>query len=70
MTNWVEMSKNLDSFRIWPRAFMVVYGYMLWEVTEWFMTLPEPNMAQGSFVGIVWGAAAGFFGFYVNSKTE
>lgn len=41
--------------------------YMFYRVVEWFMALPDPNMAQAGLVSVVTGAGAAWFGLYVNS---
>jgi len=58
-----------DRLRIFPRLFISIYIYMFYNVVEWFMTLPEPNMAQSGLVSIVVGAGAAWFGLYVNSSS-
>jgi len=57
----------VNRWRIIPRVMISLYGYMFWRVAEWFMTLPDPNAAQSAFVSVMIGAAATFFGLYVNS---
>ena len=57
----------IDKLRIFPRAFITVYIYMFYNVVEWFMAIPEPNMAQAGLVRVVVGAGAAWFGLYVNS---
>jgi hypothetical protein len=59
-----------DRLRIFPRAFITVYIFMFYNVTEWFMTLQEPNMAQAGLVSVITGAGAAWFGLYVNSTSE
>lgn len=57
----------IDKLRIFPRAFISVYIYVFYIVVEWFMTIPEPNMAQAGLVSVITGAGAAWFGLYVNS---
>lgn len=57
----------LNEWRVVPRLAVLMYGYVCWEVAAWFMALPDPNNAQSVFVSVVWGAAAAWFNFYVNS---
>ena len=61
---WAEV---IDAYRIWPRGLITLYGLVAAQVTWWFMTLPDPNMAQAALVSTVWGASAGWFGLYVNT---
>lgn len=57
----------LNKLRIFPRAFITVYIYMFYNVVDWFMQIPEPNMAQAGLVSVIVGAGAAWFGLYVNS---
>lgn len=57
----------VNEWRIIPRLILALYGYVFWDVINWFMTLPEPGNAQAMFVSTVVGAAPAFFGLYVNS---
>lgn len=59
--------KQLDDWRVVPRLLIALYGYTFWDVANWFMNLPNPNGAQAAFVSTIVGAAAAFFGLYVNS---
>lgn len=60
----------IDKLRLFPRAFIAVYIYMFYNVVDWFMTIPEPNMAQAGLVSVVTGAGAAWFGLYVNSGSK
>lgn len=60
----------INKWRIIPRVIVVLYGYTFWQIVEWFMALPEPSNTQAMFVSTVVGAAAAFFGFYVNSGSS
>ena len=64
---WEKWRCRFDSWRIVPRILIALYGWMCYNVAEWFMALPDPTMSQVTFVSTVWGAAAAWFGFYVNS---
>ena len=60
---------HLDRWRIIPRLLILTYMIVFYQVTAWFMSLPEPNNAQAGFVSVIVGAGAAWFGLYVNSKT-
>ena len=62
--------ETLDKWRVWPRLIISLYGLAFYETTQWFMALPDPTNAQSGFVSIMVGAGAGFFGIYVNGKTN
>jgi len=59
--------ETLDRWRIIPRLLVALYGLAFWRMSEWYMGLTDPNMAQAAFVSTMVGAAAAFFGLYVNS---
>ena len=69
-TGWLWVAPEYFSrWRIFPRCFISMYIYLLYEVTMWFMALSEPNMAQAGLVSVVVGAGAAWFGLYVNSTS-
>lgn len=58
---------TLDRWRVVPRVLAFLYGLYCLQVGDWFMGLPDPSGAQAAFVSTIWGAAAAWFGLYVNS---
>ena len=66
---WWIAPEYFSRWRLFPRAFISMYIYLLYEVCTWFMALPEPNNAQAGLVSVVVGAGAAWFGLYVNSTT-
>ena len=67
-TGWLWVAPDYFSrWRIFPRVFISMYIYLLYEVTTWFMAIPDPNIAQSGLVSVVVGAGAAWFGLYVNS---
>ena len=67
---WIEMAQAVDSWRIFPRAFLTTYIVLLYKVTVWFMSLEAPSLEQSGLVSIVVGAGAAWFGLYVNSAAK
>lgn len=59
--------EQLDRWRVVPRLLVTLYGFMCWYVAMWFMGLEDPSGAQTTFATGIWGGAAAWFGFYVNS---
>ena len=59
---WIHLAKTIDAWRIFPRIFVGVYIYLLYEVVIWFMTLEEPNLEQAGLVSVIVGAMAAVFG--------
>jgi len=60
-------AEKFDSWRVVPRILLILYGIMIYQVSEWFMALPDPTTQQAAFVSTVVGAASAWFGLYVNS---
>ena len=65
---WIEMAQAIDSWRIFPRAFLTTYIVLLYKVTVWFMGLDEPSFEQSGLVSIVVGAGASWFGLYAGTS--
>ena len=65
---WIEMAQAIDSWRIFPRAFLTTYIILLYKVTVWFMGLDEPSFEQSGLVSIVVGAGAAWFGLYAGTS--
>lgn len=67
-SNLIHLSDAFDSWRVFPRLFIILYMYMAYTTTEWFISLPDPNPEQSAFMSIVIGAGAVWFGIYSNAK--
>lgn len=60
----LKIAELIDAYRMIPRLLILLYGWICWEVTQWFMALPGPTGSQAALVSTVWGAAAAWFGAY------
>lgn len=60
----MSIARILDAYRAVPRTLVLLYGLVCYQIAVWFMGLSDPSMAQGSFVSVIWGAAAAWFGLY------
>ena len=67
---WIHLARAIAAWRIFPRLFVSVYFYLLYEVVIWFMTLEEPNLEQAGLVSIIVGAMAAVFGIYAGSSGQ
>lgn len=63
----LEFADVLDAYRIFPRAFIGVYLYLLIQTVQWFMSVPEPNASQAGLISVVVGAGAAWFGLYTST---
>lgn len=67
---WIHLARAVDSWRIWPRAFLSVYIFLIYFVVMWFIGLEAPTMEQSGLISILVGAGAAWFGLYVNSAAK
>jgi|TARA_R100000084_G_scaffold69533_1_gene30775 hypothetical protein len=67
---WIWMSQMVDSWRIFPRAFLSVYMFLLYYSTIWFMDLPDPTLEQSGLISIIVGAGAAWFGLYAGTAKD
>jgi len=63
----IWLAQAIDSWRIFPRAFLSVYIFLLYYSTIWFMELPEPTLEQSGLISIIVGAGAAWFGLYAGT---
>ena len=67
---YIFLAKAVDAWRIWPRAFLRGYIFLIYFVVMWFLDLPDPTMEQSGLISILVGAGAAWFGLYVNSAAK
>ena len=67
---WIYLSNMIDAWRIFPRAFLSVYIFLLYYCTMWFMALEAPTMEQSGLISIVVGAGAAWFGLYAGTAKD
>ena len=67
---WIYLSNMVDSWRIFPRAFLSVYIFLLYYCTMWFMELESPTMEQSGLISIGVGAGAAWFGLYAGTAKD
>ena len=67
---WIWFSNMVDAWRIFPRAFLSIYMFLLYYCTIWFMELPEPTLEQSGLVSIIVGAGAAWFGLYAGTSKD
>jgi len=66
---WWNAPEYFSRWRLFPRAFISMYIYLLYDVVQWFMNLPDPNTQQAGLVSVLVGSGAAWFGLYVNSSS-
>jgi hypothetical protein len=66
----IDLAAAVDNFRIFPRIFISVYIYLLYETVMWFMGLEAPSVEQAGLISVITGIGAAWFGLYVNSNSN
>ena len=64
---WIFLAQSIDSWRIFPRAFLSIYMFLLYFATFWFMDLVEPSLEQSGLISVLVGAGAAWFGLYAGT---
>ena len=67
---WIHAAKAIDAWRIFPRVFISVYIFLLYEVITWYMTLENPTMEQSGLISVMTGVGAAWFGLYTKTKGD
>ena len=66
MTKLVEdWTHAIDSFKILPRALILMWMYLTYTVIFWFMSLDAPTLEQSAFVSVCTGSLAAAFGLFL-----
>ena len=65
---WIFLAQAIDAWRIFPRAFLSVYIFLLYYATMWFMGLEYPTLEQSGLISIIVGAGAAWFGLYAGTS--
>ena len=67
---WIWLSNMIDAWRIFPRAFLSIYIFLLYYSTMWFMALPDPTLEQSGLISVIVGAGAAWFGLYAGTAKD
>jgi len=71
ITEWSKgLGLILDYLKVTRRAVLAVYGWFLYETSQWFFALPDPSTQQVTYVTAILGLAGIIFGFYSNSPSD
>ena len=66
----IFIAQAMDSWRIFPRAFLSIYMFLLYYTVMWFMDLPDPSFEQSGLISIVVGSGAAWFGLYAGTNNS
>lgn len=57
----------IDLYRLFPRVFLVGYGFLAWKSAIWFMALDKPSAEQAAFVTLLSGFFVPLTNFYMQN---
>lgn len=67
-TNDLPLYSLLNEYRLVPRLMLAGYGWLMWDVSMWFMALKDPTATQAAFVSTMVGVSGALFGLYTKAK--
>jgi len=60
----------IDSLKILPRLMMLAVTILTYQAVHWFMSLPDPSVAQSGLVSVCMGALTGCFGIWMGKESK
>ena len=60
----------LDDWKILPRLMMLAVTVLTYQAVHWFMSLPDPSVAQSGLVSVCMGALTGCFGIWMGKESK
>ena len=60
----------IDDWKILPRLMMLAVTVLTYKAVLWFMTLPDPTVAQSGLVSVCMGALTGCFGIWMGKEAK
>jgi len=60
----------LDDWKILPRLMMLAVTILTYQAVHWFMSLPDPSVAQSGLVSVCMGALTGCFGIWMGKESK
>ena len=70
MTKIVEdWSHAIDSFKLIPRALILLYMYLTYKTVFWYMGLADPTLQQSGMVSVLTSAQAVALGLFMGKSS-
>ena len=63
-------AKYIDELKLLPRLAFLCQIVLTWKVCMWYMTLPDPSVAQSSFVSIVTAMLSASFALWLGKEAK
>lgn len=60
----------IDQLKILPRLMMLAITIMCFQVTNWFITLPDPTLNQSGFCSVIFGCFSACFAVWLGKEAK
>ena len=60
----------VDDWKVIPRLMMLAVTVLTYQAVHWFMSLPDPSVAQSGLVSVCMGALTGCFGIWMGKESK
>jgi hypothetical protein len=60
----------IDQLKILPRLMMLAITVMCFQVTSWFISLPDPTLNQSGFCSVIFGCFSACFAVWLGKEAK
>ena len=64
-----KWSHTIDSFKVIPRALILLYMYLTYTVVFWYIGLDSPSLEQSGMVSVLTSAQAVALGLFMGKSS-
>lgn len=64
---FMDFFEIIDAGRVFPRLFLLLTAFLIWDAVQWFEGLTDPGTQQASLIVIIVGIIPLILNFYMNS---
>ena len=64
-----KWSHTIDSFKVIPRALILLYMYLTYTVVFWYIGLESPSLEQSGMVSVLTSAQAVALGLFMGKSS-
>ena len=64
-----KWSHAIDTFKIIPRALILLYMYLTYSTVFWYMQIPDPTIQQSGMVSVITSAQAVALGLFMGKSS-
>ena len=63
---WLDVAEIVDAWRVFPRGYMIMFAFFLWDLHTWYTALPDAKYAD-LYAGLVYGSLTALTAWYMGS---